>query len=215
MDTIVYLIRHGVTNWTEEDRFTGVSNIPLSTIGVNQAQLLSKKLKKASAPIDVVLSSPLQRCINTAQIIAKPYNLSVQIKEEFRELNYGDWEGLNRKEIIERFPNEFEIWKRDPFIQSPPNGESGQALIERVIPALSTVIKENLGQTITIVAHKALNRLVLCWVLGIPYIQYRQKIIQYPACLNIIKVSSDGIATVYMLNEISHYSKGLLLETNT
>ena len=213
MDTVVLLIRHGVTNWTEEDRFTGVSNIPLSEIGLNQAQLLSNKLFKSSISINAIYSSPLQRCIDTAKIIAQPYNLDIQIKKEFSELNYGDWEGLSRREILQRYPNEFEIWKKDPFIQSPPKGESGKALIERALPMLTTLLQKHIGELITIVAHKALNRLLLCWALGIPYEQYRQRIVQYPACLNVFKVSSNGAVIIYRLNETSHYSEEILLKS--
>lgn len=214
MDTIIYLIRHGLTNWSKEDYFSGVSDIPLLEEGVLQAELLSKRFSDNSIQLDTIYSSPLKRCRKTAEILSQPRTIPIQIIDAFQELNYGDWEGMSRVNVIDQYPSEYKKWSQDPFLLSTPNGESGKQLIDRVIPSLKQILKTNNGKKIAIVAHKTVNRLIICWVFGIPFKKYRQKIIQYPACVNILKFSSKGVATVISLNDITHYFQGLIISSD-
>lgn len=214
LDTIVYLIRHGLTSWSKEDYFSGVSDIPLLPEGLDQARSLAKRFVENSKAFDAIISSPLQRCRQTAQILSESLTAPIQIVDSLSELDYGDWEGMNRLDVMEQYPGEYEQWRQDPYLLSPPNGESGKQLIDRVIPSLKTIVKANNGSAIAIVAHKTVNRLIICWALGIPFKKYRQKIIQYPACVNTMKFSSRGMATVISLNDITHYYQGLKISSD-
>lgn len=214
MNTIVYLIRHGSTEWTEEDRFSGISDIPLSTTGLHQAQMLSQSIFRSSIQIESIYSSPLKRCIETANAISNCYNISSQILNEFRELDYGVWEGLSRREIISDYYNDFQAWQENPFLNSPTGGESGKEVIKRVLPIFKGLMQKHKGQAFVIVAHKALNRLILCWALGIPYENYRKKLVQHPACINVLKITDDENISLIKLNDTSHYTNTLMAESN-
>lgn len=214
MSTTIFLIRHGLTEWTEEDRFTGVSDIPLSKKGIEQANLLSKKFNNSLVTMNAIFSSPLDRCVATAKIIANPLHLIPEMIDDFSELDYGVWEGMKREEITRKYRNEYDRWKTDPYHFSPPKGESGRSLLKRVMPSLLNIVNKNYNNNIIIVAHKAVNRLILCWCLGIPYKYYRERIIQYPACINVLQISKNGKKVVYQANNISHYCDHIFLDTN-
>jgi len=205
MNTKVLLVRHGETEWSKDDRFTGVSDIPLTDIGREHAQALARRLSRFSSQITAVFSSPMKRSIETAQIIANQIDLSVQIVSELRELNYGAWEGLRREEILTQFFEEYTIWASDPAIHSPPQGETGQALIKRVLPSIERLITNYAGETIVIVAHKTVNRLLICSLLGISLKSYRYAIVQDTACLNVLGFTPDNFVSLIKLNDTSHY----------
>lgn len=214
MDTIVFLIRHGLTSWSKEDCFSGVSDIPLLPEGIDQVRSLAKRFSENTVTLNGIISSPLQRCRQTAQVLSESFSAPIQIIDSFTELDYGDWEGMNRLDVINQYPSEYRQWQQDPYLLSPPNGESGKQLINRVIPPLEFLIKANAGSTIAIIAHKTVNRLIICWALGIPYKNYRQNIIQYPACVNTFKFSARGMASVISLNDITHYFHGLIISSD-
>jgi len=212
MNTKLLLIRHGETEWSKDDRFTGISDVGLNTVGRNQAFALAHRLTFLSNSISAVFSSPMKRSMETAQIIADQLGLSVQVVSELKELNYGVWEGLKRKEILTRFIKEYELWANDPIACSPPEGETGQALVERALPAIERLIAGQEEKTFIVVAHKTINRLIICSLLGIPLKNYRYAIVQDTACLNVLSFSPDKRTSLIKLNDTSHYSNQLFME---
>src|SRR5436190_6275427 len=115
MTTRLYLIRHGATSLTAEDRFSGsdAERVHLSDEGRNQVTQLAHRLKDDQ--FDMVYCSPLDRTMETASIIAKPHKLKLITRDGLREISHGHWEGLTRKEVAERFPEEYAAWESDPF----------------------------------------------------------------------------------------------------
>lgn len=111
----LYLIRHGETEWNKAKRFQGWTDIELSEEGIRQAELLGERFKKID--IDEIYSSPLKRAVSTAKAVAKATNLDIKTNENFKEINFGEWEGLTAKEISAKFGNDF-----DEFIRYPENG---------------------------------------------------------------------------------------------
>ena len=97
MTTRLYLIRHGATQLTAEDRFSGAANVYLSEEGQSQAAHLANRL--VDDDISAIYASPLDRTMETATILAKPHGLSVSSYDGLREISHGHWEGLTRTEV--------------------------------------------------------------------------------------------------------------------
>ncbi|MCX7796010.1 MAG: histidine phosphatase family protein, partial [bacterium] len=158
----VFLVRHGESIYGEE-RLCGWSDVPLSTKGREQAINLSERLK--GIEFSRIISSDRIRTIETAEIINRYRKLKIEIETGIRELNYGLWEGKSRKEIEEEFPEEYRMWKLDNSI-APPKGESAIEVYERSKRVIERIIDEPEEGNILIVAHKSVNRLFICGLLG-------------------------------------------------
>src|ERR1041385_4475732 len=138
MTTRLYLVRHGATPLTEEDKFSGSSNIHLSDAGRGQVEHLAQRL--ADDPIAAIYCSPLDRTMETAAIIAKPHGLTPLANDGLREISHGHWEGLSRKEVEEQFYDEYTAWETDPFTFAPVEGESGISVLARALPVIRQIV---------------------------------------------------------------------------
>ena len=150
--TRVFLVRHGATALTAEDRFAGATDVPLSNVGREQARRLAARLTPES--IGAVYASPLGRALETATILAAPHGLEVQSRPELREISHGHWEQLTRHEVEQRFPEEAAAWEEDPYTFAPENGESGLAVAARALPALIAIVRAHPGASVLVVSHK-------------------------------------------------------------
>src|SRR2546421_12340734 len=157
--TRVFMVRHGATVSSAEDRFAGATDVALSDEGREQTRRLAHRLSHEE--IAAVYASPLGRTVETASILAAPHKLEVQTRDGFREINHGRWEQMTAKEVEEKFPEEAAEWEKDPYTFAPAGGESGLAVTARALPALIELGRENPGRNILVVAHKAAIRLLL------------------------------------------------------
>jgi len=203
MTTRVYLIRHGATNLSAEDRFSGGTEIDLSDEGRWQAACLAKRL--ADDHISAVYCSPMRRTFETASIICQPNGLVPERREGLREIHHGRWETRSRAEVEMLFPDEYASWQEDPFTFAPEGGESGVMVMARSLPVIREVVLKHTGQTVAIVSHKATIRLVLSSLLGIDARGYRDRLDQSPACLNILDFKDPVRARLMLFNDVSHY----------
>lgn len=119
--TEILLIRHGETDWNVEKRLQGHTDIDLNREGVRQAAALGRAL--LSEPLDAIFSSDLKRALGTAQGIAIPRGMKIQLDKGLRERCFGAFEGLNHPEISERFPDDYAAWKRRDIDARYPQGE--------------------------------------------------------------------------------------------
>jgi probable phosphoglycerate mutase len=204
MITRLYLVRHGATPLTAEDRFSGADGVDLSDEGRAQAERLASRL--AGQRIAAVYSSPLSRAMDTARIVSRGAGLGdPQPVDGLREIAHGHWEGLRRSEVEARFADEFAMWSQDPFTFAPEGGESGVAVLTRALPAVRHIVKTHQGSGVLIVSHKATIRLVLSSLLGIDPRGYRDRLDQAPACLSILDFSDLVRARLALFNDTSHY----------
>ncbi len=204
MTTRLYLIRHGSTTLSAEDRFAGAVDVALSDEGRRQAAALGARL--ASEKIVAVYASPMQRAVHTAAAVAEPHGLTVQTRDGLREIGHGRWEGLRRSEAEAQFPEEYAAWETDPFTVSPEGGESGLATMARALPAIREIVLAHPGGSVAVVSHKATIRLVLASLLGIDARGYRDRLDQSPACLNAVDFRDPVRARLMLYNDISHYA---------
>ncbi len=203
--TEIYLVRHGETTLSGAGQYIGSSDIPLSENGKNQARRLAETL--IDVHIDACYCSPMERCRETAHILAMPHQLDLIPVPNIREIDYGDWEGLTLAEMETAAPETFRIWKHDPAGTQAPNGESGEDVLNRIRPAFETIVSNHVGQRVLIVAHRTVNRIWLCHLLGHPIASYRKAIGQDFTALNIVEyIEHDECVTysVTLLNGTGH-----------
>jgi probable phosphoglycerate mutase len=189
---------------SSEDRFSGDENVFLSGEGRAQAQRLAGRL--AGDHIDAFYTSPLDRTMATASILAAPHGLEPIPKLDLREIHHGHWEGLTRAEVEARFGEEYSSWEEDPFTFAPEGGETGITVLARVLPVLREIIVRHRDRNVVVVSHKATLRLAISSLLGFDARGYRDRLDQSPACLNIMDFKDPVRARLMLFNDISHYA---------
>lgn len=220
--TRVFLVRHGATMLSAEDRFAGSTDVELSDEGRAQARSLGRRL--ANERIAAVYSSPMKRTLETARLIAASHapeaavadatgampagtgRLEPRIREGLREIGHGRWEQMTRAEVEARYAEEYAAWEEDPFTFAPEGGESGIAVMARALPAVRDIVLAHEGERVLVVSHKATIRLVICVLLGLDARNYRDRLDQSPCCLNILDFKDPVRARLTLLNDVSHYA---------
>jgi broad specificity phosphatase PhoE len=199
------MVRHGATVLSAEDRFAGAIEVELSDEGREQTRRLAQRLSHEK--IAAVYASPLGRTLETAQILAAPHKLEVQVRDGLREISHGRWETLTRREVEEKFPTEAAEWEKDPYTFAPLGGESGLAVTARALPVLIELVRNHPGDSVLIVSHKATIRLLLSSLLGFDPRRYRDNLDQKPAALNIVDFRDPSRARLMLFNDTSHYDE--------
>lgn len=190
----IYLVRHGKLQMEDEQRrYIGQLDIPLSKEGVQQAEALKnffshKQLKS-------IYSSDLIRSQHTAEIIAGARKRAIKCRQEFREISLGSWEGNLFTDIMRQFPDEFAARGKNLIHYRPPGGESFADCSQRVIDCFNAVISDN--DDVLIVAHAGVNRLLLCYILGIS-LDNMFRLGQDYGCINIIAARQDDFQVKVM-----------------
>ena len=200
----ILLARHGETPWNAEGRYQGQEDIALSPVGESQARALGERLRDVS--IDRAVASPLGRAARTAELaLGDARRDLLRIDAGLMEIAHGTWEGLLAAEIRERDPERSIAWRDAPHEVLMPEGESLQHVLDRAWPALERAC-EGLGDgTLLVVAHDAVNRVILCRVLGLPLARL-WRFRQAPTTLNLLEGASVDALDVVRLNDCAHHT---------
>jgi len=135
--------------------------------------------------------SPLERCLQSAEIIGKILNIPVEVEPDLIEIDLGSWDGLVMETIRRQFPEDFAARGRDLAAFRPPGGESFRDVESRVMPVFKKICQIQ-EETAAVIAHAGVNRVTLCHILGIP-LQNLFRLGQDHGCINIIDCSRDPI----------------------
>lgn len=203
----VILARHGETPWNAEGRYQGQIDIPLSEVGERQARLLGERLREVE--ITRAVASPLSRARRTAELALGERRAGMlSFDADLKEIAHGDWEGLLASEIRERDPARLQAWREAPDTVLMPGqgGESIRMVADRAWPAFARAC-EGLGEadTLLLVAHDAVNRVLLNRILGLPLSKlwgYRQA----PTTLNLLEGAEVDSLEVVRLNDCAHHT---------
>lgn len=201
----ILLVRHGETAWNREGRYQGRTDIPLSETGQTQVAALGKRL--ANLPIKIAYASPLSRAKNTAEaILAGRVNTPLWLDEGLLEISHGEWEGQLASDVERSHAEMFGVWRTSPGRHSPA-GPQAETLGDVEARAWSVLAKlcGQLGPDDTglIAAHDAVNRVLLCRVLGLP-LERVWSFRQAPASLNVLAGPSLAELQVVRLNDSEH-----------
>lgn len=180
-----------------EYRYNGHTDVEITDIGVLQMERVAEFL--SVEPVTALYSSDLKRAVRGAEIIGRVLGISPVKVPALRELHLGRWEGLTREEAAERYPEEASFSFRDLARDKVKGGESLVDLGGRVIPALKDIIERHVGESVCVVAHGGVNRVILTEAMGLP-IENFFRIEQDYGCLNLIEYFRDGVKVVKLLN---------------
>lgn len=205
MSCRIYFVRHGQTTWNVESKFQGHTDVPLSGLGIQQAEFLARRLKNYG--ITAFYTSDLIRAVKTAEILAQPHNLPVMPMAELREVNFGNWEGkVFTPEVKDKLVNSDKNWWDSPFDGSGSKGESFSQMSARVNEAVRSIVERHLDdQEIVVVSHGGVIRAVIALLLGMNLVSYWRLRLDN-ACLNIVDFNSPDWGTLVLFNDLSHLS---------
>ncbi len=194
-----YLVRHCATDFTNQQRYCGQTDVALSDRGHRQALHLA--LRFSGENVSSIYTSSLVRSRSTAQAIADHLVLNPMILSELNEINFGQWEGLTYEEICQRFPLQAEAWNHDFENFIFPKGECMSEFQERITKAWSCVL-ENASDRSIVVAHGGTLRLLICLLCSIPRsFFFRFKL--NPASISILNCYDDDVV-IHRLNDTCH-----------
>ena len=165
MSLRLLLLRHGETAWNRERRYQGWTDTPLSAEGLLQAEAAARELKEHT--FAAVYASPLQRARDTAAAIAAPHGLPVETDPAFKELGFGQWEGLTLDEARARDAAVYDGWANTPHLVSPPEGESLVQARLRVLAGLERLRADHPDEVVCLVAHGIPVRILILEALGL------------------------------------------------
>ncbi|MGI5892513.1 MAG: alpha-ribazole phosphatase [Bacillota bacterium] len=194
--TRIYLIRHGETEFNNLWRYQGLLDHGLNENG--QAQALALGTYFAQRKVDAIYASNLKRALETAKPIAEIHNLPINTEERLKEMDFGLWEGLSFAEIEADFPDLAKRWLAEPHLVTIPQGETFVQVGQRAAAAFRDIADKHRGQSVVIVAHGGVNRLILCDLFGLDYCRLRQ-FKQDNGAVTIID-SYDNIYTLSLAN---------------
>ena len=201
----ILLARHGETPWNAEGRYQGQIDIPLSPVGEAQARALGERLKDVR--IDRAVASPLSRAQATARFALGPAREGMLLTEpDLQEIAHGEWEGLLASEIQEKDPARLRAWREEPDTVLMPGGDSLRQVLDRSWRGLAAAMT-GLGEedALLVVAHDAVNRVILCRILGLP-IGKLWTFRQAPTTLNLLEGESPDTLEVVRLNDCAHHT---------
>ena len=203
--TRLFLVRHGATSATEEDRFSGWSGAELSEEGQWQAARLGERL--AQQDLAAIYASPQSRAVETARILGAHCRIEPVTREGLKEIGHGHWEGMKRRDVEDGFAAEYAAWEADPFTFAPNGGESGVAVLARALPVIRDIVTAHAGSQVLVVSHKATLRLILSSLLAFDPRGFRDRLDQSPACLNVVDFRDPARARLMLFNDTSHYAQ--------
>ena len=166
-----FFIRHGQINSNRNKVYSGRSDEPLNARGVEQAQQAVELVR--SSGIDRVISSPLVRTGQTANIIASALGLKLRFDPAFNEMKFGAWEGMSESSIQQHYPLEWKLWNNSPDQLKMPGRETLQQLQKRVVERMHAISQENKAANILVVSHVAVIRVALLFAQQRPLSEYK------------------------------------------
>ncbi|QDZ39466.1 histidine phosphatase family protein [Euhalothece natronophila Z-M001] len=212
------LVRHGETDWNKESRFQGKMDIPLNENGKEQGRKAADFLKETQ--LDFAVSSPMLRPKETAELILSHHSeIELELKEKLLEISHGNWEGKLKPEIEQEYPELLKQWQETPEVVQMPEGENLQQVWDRAIAAWEEIVAEKGKNTEgmktgIVVAHDAINKVILCALLGLSpsnFWNVKQgngavSVIDYPE-------GKDGAPVLQAINITSHLATGIFDQT--
>ena len=211
------LVRHGETEWNRTGRFQGTQDIPLNDKGRDQGRLAAEFLK--DIPLDFAISSPMLRPKETAEIILRYHpHITLETFTDLVEIGHGLWEGKLETEIEAQFPGLLQEWKETPETVQMPEGENLAQVWSRAIACWQDIVKNHstaaTPQTGIVVAHDAINKVIVCALLGLNPANF-WNIKQGNGAVTVIDYPHgvDGKPVLQAINLTSHLGFGILDQT--
>ncbi len=193
--TRLFLIRHGEVEG--DGRLHGHVDAALTPRGVDQLESVAKRL--ADEPLAAVYCSDLRRSAQGAESLARGRRIPVRQDPAFRELDMGRWDGASFRDLWREEGDLVRAWWADLEGFVLPGGESLSGLRQRVLPALEEILARHAGETLALVAHGGVNRVIVFHALGLELARFHSVAQDY-ACVNLLEFHPDGEIVLRLLN---------------
>jgi broad specificity phosphatase PhoE len=199
--TKILLTRHGHVEGIQPERFRGRMELPLTDVGLSQARNLAEYIASQCKPT-AIYTSPMGRCIATAEFIAKATDAPFEICAGLNDLDYGAWQGHLHSEMKTVSPKLYLEWYRAPQLVRFPDGESLQDMAARTADVLRLLLHRHPDETVVVVGHDSVNRVLLTQLIDSPLAAF-WRFAQTPCCVNEIDIV-DGDVRIVRMNDTGH-----------
>ena len=194
---IIILLRHGENEWVKEHKLAGwIPGVHLNENGRKQAEDAADRL--AHLPISTLYSSPVERCMETAEYVAKKLDLSIVQLPEVGEVRYGDWEGEKIAELA-KLP-EWHVVQHVPSRHEFPAGETMRGVQNRIVDALEALAQKHGDEMIVVCAHADLIKMAMAHYLG-THLDLFQRIVISPCSASVLMLGDKGVIRVLRVND--------------
>ena len=208
----LYLVRHGQTSFSRENRFCGTSDPPLTDVGQAMAEALAAAY--AGTPWDAIYTSPLVRARQTAAPLERLARVTAIVEDGLAEIAYGEWEGLTVDEVKARWPEAYDYWAEDVASRGTPGGETAFHVAARAMRVVEAIRTRHTSGNVLIVSHKATLRIITCALLGLDVRLFRERIAQPVAAVSMFALQ-HGAARLTLLGDRTHLSEALRQQEGT
>ena len=208
----LYMVRHGQTASSRENRFNGSSDAPLTAVGEAMAQAFA--LAYGSLTWDAIYTSPMLRSRQTADALCRLAGVQANVEDGLKEMDYGEWEGLRQDEVKQRWPEAFEYWADDVASRGTPGGETAFHVAARAMRVVEAIRSRHQQGNVLLVSHKATLRVITCALLGLDVRLFRERIAQ-PVCAVTMFAVTGTNAFLTLLGDRTHLSEELKNEEGT
>lgn len=197
----LYLIRHGQTEYSRENRFCGSINPPLNDTGQRMAKAFGEAY--AHLPWTAIYASPRLRAQQTASALASRLHMEITSEDGLSEISYGEWEGHRHEEVKAKWPEAYAYWSADVASRGTPGGETAFAVAARAAPVVERIRHTHESGRVLLVSHKATIRILVCALLGMDVRLFRDRLSQGVAAVTKFEVKKSG-AQLIQLGDVAH-----------
>ena len=191
MSLTLYFLRHGQTSCCRENLFCGSGLDPeLTPAGIKMAEAFTAAYRSASW--SAVYASPLRRTVMTAQPLCDAAGVKPVLRDELKEIGYGNWEGLTVETVNREYHDDYLRWVADPAWYPPTGGERAVAIAHRGLRVIEEIKEQFTDGNVLIVSHKATIRIILCSLLGIDVGRFRYRLACPVASVSTVEFNAQG-----------------------
>ena len=208
----LYMIRHGQTAASRENRFSGSSDPPLTDVGLAMAAAFAQAY--ASIKWEAIYTSPMLRTRQTADAVCRQAGIQATVEDGLKEIDYGEWEGLQQADVKARSPEAFTHWADDVASRGTPGGETAFQVAARSMRVVEEIRSRHPQGNVLIVSHKATLRIITCALLGLDVRLFRERIAQPVGAVSLFVVTSRT-ALLTLFGDRSHLSEELRNQEGT
>jgi broad specificity phosphatase PhoE len=203
----LYLLRHGQTPFSRDNVFCGAGLDPeLTPDGLAMAQAFAVAYQ--STVWSAVFASPLRRTIATAQPLCDAAGLTMELRDDLKEIHYGKWEGQSVEAINREYHDDYIRWSADPAWNAPTGGEPAVAIARRALRVVEEIRQRYNSGNILVVSHKATIRILLCGLLGIDVGRFRYRLACPVGSVSIVEFTGEG-PLLHALADRTHLTEQL------
>lgn len=206
MTLTLYLLRHGQSPASRDNVFSGSTDPDLTPDGYDMAQEFAAAYR--SVAWQAILSSPLRRAVHTADPVSNASGVTVTVRPELAEIDYGDWDGKTVEVVNRDYHDAYTRWLADPAWNAPTRGETAVAVASRVLRLVEEISRGYPDGNVLLVSHKATIRILICALLGVDVGRYRYRLGCPVASLSVVEMAAHG-PMLHRLADRAHLSERL------